>query len=89
MVEIETESAQSQNVITPGEYCFVIVRGICRLFLYMVGVSIGVAKLRGYAAESDKIRRDSIMSPAMERSAEAVDLASPSRGSAVDVQVGV
>lgn len=88
MDEERTDLTKSQNTITPGGQRFVVIWAICLLLLYVVGASFGVAKLRGYAAESARTREARIASPTMELNAKAPDLKSQSGAKSVDVLVG-
>jgi len=88
MDEERTDLTESRNTITPGGQRFVVIWAICLLLLYVVGLSFGAAKLRGYAAESAKIREARIASLTMEQNAKAPDLKFPSSAKSVDVLVG-
>lgn len=76
------------NIVTPGGKRFVMIWAVCLLFLYVAGIFVWSAKLRGYAAESEENRRARIASLTMELSAKAPDLVLPSRARQVDVLVG-
>ncbi len=88
MDEERTDLTESQNTVTPGGQRFVVIWAVCLLLMYVVGASFGVAKLRGYAAESAKTREARIASPTMELNAKAPDLKFPSSARQVDVLVG-
>jgi len=88
MDEERTDLTERRNTITPGGYQFIIIWAICLLILYVVGASFGVAKLRGYAAESAKTREARIASPTMDLKAKAPDLKFPSGAKSIDVLVG-
>jgi hypothetical protein len=88
MAEEKENMTESRNVITPGGYRFVIVWAVCLLLLYAAWACLGGAKLRGYAAESDKTRQARIASPTVEKNVKAADLALPPEAEPVNVMVG-
>ena len=88
MDEERTDFTERRNTFTPGGQRFVVIWAVCLLFLYVVGLSFGVTKLRGYAAEPAKIREARIASPTMELNARAPDLKFSSSAKSVDVLVG-
>jgi hypothetical protein len=88
MVEEKENLTEGRNVITPGGQRFIAVWAVCLLLLYVAGACLGVAMLRGYAAESEKTRQLRISSPTIEKNVKAADLKFPPRAKPVDVLVG-
>jgi len=78
--------AQKQNMITRGEYRFVIIWTACLLFVYAVGATFGAKLLLGYAAETQSIRESRIR--ALSSTPNAPIPGAPLSTKAVDVQVG-
>lgn len=88
MGEEREDLTGGRNAITPGGHRFVMIWAVCLLLLYVAGAFFGAAKLRGYSAESAKIREARMKSLTLELNAKAPVLPFPSGARQVDVLVG-
>ena len=83
----EHEDLQENRNVTTG-YRFVVAWAVCLLLLYVVGAFAGTARLRGYAAESARIRQARLASPTLNLNAKAPEPILPFSAGQVDVLVG-
>jgi hypothetical protein len=79
---------KGKDTITPGGYRFVMLWAASLLFLYALGVYFGTGLLRGYAAETVKLRETRMALLFTEQNAPA-SARTPSGTSPVDVQMGL
>ncbi len=89
LAEEQPVQSEPQNEITPGGYRFVVVWAAGLLLLYALGGYFGVRVLRGYAAETARIRQSTIERLTADDNAPAPGASLPSGAKPVDVQVSL
>lgn len=80
---------EEQDTITPGGYRFVITWTACLLLIYAVAGFVGSELLRGYKAETSKLRKARFESLSRELASQGNDSGLPSAEKPVAVRVGL